>query len=177
MTRTIVLREVFPSRDEAEAARDRLADHGFSLSSISLTGTGGPCELIVRAHPEDRYRAEQAIRDSWLTHQTHRYARQVYEHAPSREQSVLLFGAIALAGAALVYAFSRSQQERRYRPRVTRLRNRKSRRYNEWGMATPQGHVAGGYGTERRRTEVTSDDDRLRTASGAVPPSTSAGGA
>ena len=73
MTKTIVVREVFPSRDEAEAARDRLGDHGFSLSSISLTGSGGPCELIVRTNPEDRHRAEQAIHESWWTHEAHQY--------------------------------------------------------------------------------------------------------
>jgi hypothetical protein len=173
MARTTVIREVFPSRDEAEAARDRLTDHGISLTNISMTGSGGPCELIVRTHPEDRHRAEQAIHESWWAHEAHQYGRQLYEHAPSRGQSFLLLGAIAAAGVGLAWAFTRTHHEQNYRPRVTTRRNREGG-YRD--TAAPRWEVDRGYNVERRRTDVTSDDERLRTASGAVPLSTTPGG-
>jgi hypothetical protein len=90
-----------------------------------------------------------------------------YEHAPSRGRSFLLLGAIAAAGVGLAWAFTRTHHEQNYRPRVTTRRNREGG-YRD--TAAPRGEVDRGYNVERRRTDVTSDDERLRTASGAVPP-------
>ncbi len=168
MTRTIVVREVFPSRGEAQAARDRLEYHGFPLSSVSLTGTGGPCELVVRTHPEDRHRAEQAIHESWFAHEAHRYGRHVYEHAPSQGQLLFLIGTIAALGAAVAWAFSRSQQGHRqevqYRGGGNQWRSGSGRPSRERPTAA-----------DLNRT--TPSDERLRAAPGAAnPDGTSSGG-
>src|SRR5215203_2621767 len=99
MTEVTIIRERFSEWDDAAAARNRLTDHGFSRNSVDIRHVGDEVELTVHTQPHNRQRAEQAIHESSWTHGAHRYGRQVYEHAPSRGQAFLLFGALAATGA------------------------------------------------------------------------------
>jgi hypothetical protein len=189
MTEVTIIRERFSDWDDAAAARGRLTDHGFSRNSVDIRHVDDEVELTVHTQPHNRQRAEQVIHESSWTHGAHRYGRQLYEQAPSRGQTFLLFGALAATGAALWWAFDRNTQDWTERQSG---RSRRDGRFMATNRDRPSGRehagsgvtgtsttssrnsMAAGLGTERVQTTATSDDDRLRTASGAVPLGTTA---
>jgi hypothetical protein len=110
MANTIIIRKAFSSRDDAEAARDRLHYGGFPREDIAIVGVGEQFELALHTRPEDAQRVQDCINSSDLMLQAARYGRLLREHAPSAAQSLLLLGGIATTAVALVYAFSRNRQ-------------------------------------------------------------------
>jgi hypothetical protein len=111
MTHVTIVRERFSNWEDAAAARDRLTDHGFARNRIDIRHVEDEVELTIHTQPHHRKRAEQAIHESWWSHSAHRSRREIFEHAPSRGQTFLLFGALAATGAALWWAFSRNTQD------------------------------------------------------------------
>ena len=108
MRDTIIIRERFFSRDDAEEARQRLEHAGFAHNSINITRIGDDCELAILTRPENRARVQDCIEGSHdLIFEARRYGRQISEHVPSPGQTALLFSVIGAAGAALYYAYSR----------------------------------------------------------------------
>jgi hypothetical protein len=107
MRDTIIIRERFFSRDDAEEARQRLEHAGFAHSSINITRMGDDYELAIHTRPENRARVQDCIEGSTLIFEARRYGRQISEHVPSPGQTALLFSVIAAAGAALYYAYTR----------------------------------------------------------------------
>jgi len=109
MHETIVVRETFSSRDDAEEARERLEYGGFARNSIDIMRVGEQFDLTIHTRPENRQRAQDCLDASDYGFEARRYGRQIREHAPSAGQSLLLIGGVAAIGAALYYAFSRQR--------------------------------------------------------------------
>jgi hypothetical protein len=107
MRDTIIIRERFSSRDDAEEARERLEYAGFAHSSINIMRIGSEYELAIHTRPENRERVQDCFNGSDLMFEARRYGREISEHAPSPGQSALLFGVIAAVGAGLYYAYTR----------------------------------------------------------------------
>ena len=109
MHETIIVRETFSSRDDAEEARERLEYGGFARNSIDITRIGDQFELAMHTRPENRRKAQDLLDGSDYAFEARRYGREIREHAPSASQSLLLIGGVAAIGAALYYAFSRQR--------------------------------------------------------------------
>lgn len=112
MQDTVTIRETFSSRDDAEAARERLEHSGFARNSMNITRIGDQFELAVHTRPGNRQRAEECINASDIMFEARRYGRQISEHAPSAGQSMLLVGVLAAVAGGLYYAFRRQGEER-----------------------------------------------------------------
>jgi hypothetical protein len=109
MQDTIIIRETFSNRDDAEGARERLEYAGFARNSMNITRLGDQFELAIHTRPEKRQRVQDCIDASDVMFEAQRYARKMSEHAPSGGQTVVLVGVIAAVGAALYYAYSRQR--------------------------------------------------------------------
>ena len=107
MRDTIIIRERFSSRDDAEEARQRLEYAGFAHDSINITRIGDDYELAIHTRPENRARVQDCMERSDLMFEARRYARQISEHSPSPGQTALLFGVIGAVGGVLYYAYTR----------------------------------------------------------------------
>jgi hypothetical protein len=107
MLDTITVRERFPSRDDAEAARERLKYSGFGRDRMAITRIGDNYELAIHTSPDNRDRVQDYIKSSDMMFQARRYAREMREYGPSGRQSALLLGVIAAIGAGLYYAYTR----------------------------------------------------------------------
>lgn len=107
MRNTIIIRERFSSRDDAEEARQRLEYAGFAHNSINITRIGDDYELAIHTRPENRARVQDCMERSDLRFEARRYARQISEHSPSPSQTALLFGVVGAVGGVLYYAYTR----------------------------------------------------------------------
>jgi hypothetical protein len=110
MPNTIIIRKVFHTREDAEAARERLQYGGFAREDIAVVGVGGQFDLAVHTRPEHAQRVQDCINSSDFMVQAARYGRVLREHAPSAGQSLLLLGAVAGTAFALVYALRRNHE-------------------------------------------------------------------
>jgi len=110
MQNTIIIRKVFHTRDDAEAARERLQYGGFAREDISVFGVGEQFDLAIHTRPEYAQRVRDCINSSILTLQAARYGRVLREHAPSAGELLLLLGAVAGIAFALVYALRRNHE-------------------------------------------------------------------
>jgi hypothetical protein len=111
MPNTIIIRQAFASRDDAEGARERLQYGGFPREDIAVVGFGERYELAIHTRPEHAQRVSDCINSSDLTLQAARYGRLIREHAPSAGQSLLLLTVIAATAGALAYALRRNHQQ------------------------------------------------------------------
>ncbi len=109
MQDTIIIRETFSSRDDADEARDRLEYGGFARNSMNIMRIGEQYELAIHTRPENRQRVQDYISGSDVMFQARRYGREISEYAPSPGQTALLFGAIAAVGFGLYYAYTRQR--------------------------------------------------------------------
>ena len=78
MQDTITIREIFTSRQDAEAARHRLERAEFPPNSVEVRSLGTQFELAIRTRLADRERAQACISESGFLSQVGHYAR---EHA------------------------------------------------------------------------------------------------
>ena len=107
MRDTIIIRERFSGRDDAEEARQMLEYAGFAHNSINIMQIGEDYELAIHTRPENRARVQDCIERSDLRFEARRYARQISEHSPSPGQTALLFGVVGAVGGVLYYAYTR----------------------------------------------------------------------
>jgi hypothetical protein len=112
MQETVIIREMFSSRDDAEDARERLQYGGFARNSMKIMRIGDEFELEIHTRPEHRDRVEGCINASDAAFQTRKFGRKAMEAAPSAAQSLLLVGTIAAGAAALYYGFTRRRDIR-----------------------------------------------------------------
>jgi hypothetical protein len=108
MPNTIIIRETFPTRDDAEGARNRLEHGGFSRHTIALVPVGDHFELAIHTRPEHSQEVRACIEGSDFMIQARRYVR---EYAPSAGQSLLLVWAMAATAVAFGYALSRNRDQ------------------------------------------------------------------
>jgi hypothetical protein len=103
----IPIREAFSSRQDAEAARDRLEYGGFARSRVQLLRLGDEFVVVFYAQPEEREHAQDLMsKTGWLPD----WGRRMAEHAPTPGQTLIGLAAIAGAGVALYWALSQYQQ-------------------------------------------------------------------
>ena len=107
MRDTIIIRERFYSRDDAEEARERLEYSGFAHSSINIMRIGDEYELAIHTRPENRDQVQDCLSRLDFMSEARRYGREMSEHAPSPSQIALLFGIVGAVGAAVYYAYTR----------------------------------------------------------------------
>ena len=81
MQDTIIIRETFSNRDDAEGARERLEYAGFARNSMNITRLGDQFELAIHTRPEKRQRVQDCIDASDVMFEARRYARKMSEHA------------------------------------------------------------------------------------------------
>jgi hypothetical protein len=108
MPNTIIIRETFPTRDDAEGARNRLEHGGFPQHTVAIVPVGDHFELAVHTRPEHAEQVRDCIEGSDLMVLARRYVR---EYAPSAGQSLLLVWAIAATAVAFGYALSRNRDQ------------------------------------------------------------------
>src|SRR5215208_6271138 len=109
MRDTIIIRERFPSREDAVEARQKLEVAGFVHDSINLMRVGDQYELAIHTRPENRDRVQECLSGSDFMFEARRYGRELSEPAPSPGQIALLFGVVAGIGAGVYYAYTRQR--------------------------------------------------------------------
>ena len=103
----IPIREAFSTRQDAEAARDRLEYGGFARSRIQLLRLGDEFVVVFYPQPEEREHAQDLMsKAGWVPD----WGRRLAEHAPTPGQTLVGLALVAGAGAALYWAVSQYQQ-------------------------------------------------------------------
>jgi hypothetical protein len=158
----IPVRESFSSREEAEAARDRLEYGGFQRTRVQLLRIGNQYVVLVYTRPDETDDARDLMtKTGWLPDWASRYGRGLAEHAPSSGQTLLGLGIAAAAGAALYWAYTRSQHGSNF-PRL------------QWGVPRFQASQSR-YGSGRRIDPANGDGDELQQSAAPAPSTGGAG--
>src|SRR5215212_2689254 len=108
----IPIRQAFSTRDEAEAARDRLEYGGFGRSRVQMFRLGDQFIVIIQTSDEEESEhAHQLMSNTgWLPDWASRYGRAAADYAPSPGRALAGVAMIAGVGAALYWAFGRAPQ-------------------------------------------------------------------
>jgi hypothetical protein len=157
----IPIREAFSTRQDAEAARDRLEYGGFARSRIQLLRLGDEFIVVFYPQPEEREHAQDLIgKTGWVPD----WGRRLAEHAPTPGQTLIGLALVAGAGAALYWAVSQYQQGSL--PRRLGLRENLGRGSNRGAWQRESSHPPSTAGTGATSSSPSSDLQRGGATSG-----------